>query len=74
MLQFMVSEAARRGIRSLIGEYRPTSRNGLVADHYSKLGFARLETPNADVKSTFWRFDIEAYSLSPHFIKLETNQ
>ena len=74
VLQVMVREAARRGIRSLIGEYKPTSRNGLVADHYSKLGFSRIETPNADDRSTFWRFDIEASSLSPHFIRLETVQ
>ena len=35
------SAAARR--HRLIGEYRPTSKNGMVKDHYPKLGFAPLE-------------------------------
>ncbi len=30
------------GDRTLIGHYRPTSRNGLVKDHYSKLGFRTM--------------------------------
>ena len=31
------------GARRLIGEYRPTAKNGMVREHYQKLGFAILE-------------------------------
>jgi FkbH-like protein len=36
----LVAEQARRlGARRLVGEYRPTKKNGMVKDHYAKLGF-----------------------------------
>ena len=33
------------GASRLIGEYRPTAKNGMVRDHYQKLGFSIIETP-----------------------------
>lgn len=38
-LQDMVTQAKIRGITKLVGVYLPTERNGLVSDHYAKLGF-----------------------------------
>jgi FkbH-like protein len=41
----LIAEAAKRlGARRLIGEYLPTKKNGMVKDHYGKLGFTALET------------------------------
>jgi FkbH-like protein len=41
----LVADAAKRlGARRLIGEYLPTKKNGMVRDHYFKLGFAVIET------------------------------
>jgi FkbH-like protein len=41
----LVAEAAKRlGARRLTGEYVPTKKNGMVRDHYLKLGFATIET------------------------------
>ena len=38
-----IAVAARAGgVAQLVGLYRPTPRNGLVRDHYDKLGFARM--------------------------------
>ena len=34
---------AREGARRLIGEYLPTKKNGMVRDHYQKLGLMLLE-------------------------------
>ena len=42
VLREILEHARRRGIRKLIGIYRPTDRNKLVAEHYSKLGFLRV--------------------------------
>lgn len=43
MEQFVLNEivtmASNRGIESIIGEYIPTQKNGMVKDHYKDLGF-----------------------------------
>jgi FkbH-like protein len=39
-LNVLASVANRLGVRRLLGEYRPSSRNGMVAKHYPRLGFA----------------------------------
>jgi FkbH-like protein len=41
----LVAEAAKRlGARCLIGEYLPTKKNGMVREHYPKLGFTVSES------------------------------
>jgi predicted enzyme involved in methoxymalonyl-ACP biosynthesis len=45
--QWMLERAAGR---TLIGEYRPTEKNGLVADLYARLGFR----PDGE---HLWRFE-----------------
>jgi FkbH-like protein len=42
VLREIVSRARARGIARLIGIYRPTERNGMVSDHYRKLGFTGI--------------------------------
>jgi FkbH-like protein len=46
-LQKIIAQAKKHGIEKLIGVYLPTGRNGLVTDHYIKLGFT-LDTQNED--------------------------
>ncbi len=62
---------ASRGIdaRTLVGIYRPTTKNGMVADHYAKLGFEPVETPTAN-DGTAWRLDLARYIPQAHFIKV----
>ncbi|HEY4114375.1 MAG TPA: HAD-IIIC family phosphatase [Rhizomicrobium sp.] len=43
MLARVVDEARKRGVRRLIGTYIPTAKNGMVRDHYAKLGFDLIE-------------------------------
>ena len=38
-LNLVADQARRLGARRLIGEYVPTVKNGMVRDHYQKLGF-----------------------------------
>jgi predicted enzyme involved in methoxymalonyl-ACP biosynthesis len=41
----LIAEQARRiGARRLIGEYIPTKKNGLVKDHYARLGFTLIRS------------------------------
>jgi FkbH-like protein len=42
-LNLLAAQASQLGARRLIGEYIPTKKNGMVRDHYPKLGFAALE-------------------------------
>jgi FkbH-like protein len=41
-LRIVAAEANRLGGKRLIGEYRPTAKNGMVKEHYAKLGFSPL--------------------------------
>ncbi len=43
-LNLIAAEAQRLGAKRLIGEYLPTKKNGMVKDHYAKLGFTVIET------------------------------
>jgi len=41
-LQVLAEEAKRMGATRLVGLYRPTAKNAMVADHYRTLGFTHL--------------------------------
>jgi FkbH-like protein len=43
-LREILRQARERGISRVIGCYRPTERNGMVRDHYQKLGFAPTDS------------------------------
>jgi FkbH-like protein len=54
----MLQHARERGVARLIGVYRPTERNGMVREHYAKLGFSRLGSdPNG---TTRWELSADA--------------
>ncbi len=42
-LNLIAQEALKLGGRRLVGEYIPTRKNGMVKDHYAKLGFAVMD-------------------------------
>ena len=42
ILQYLVQQARAAGITEMIGRYIPTAKNGLVRDHFSRLGFAQI--------------------------------
>jgi FkbH-like protein len=44
-LALLVQQARGLGAQRLIGEYRPTAKNGMVREHYRKLGFSTLIEP-----------------------------
>jgi FkbH-like protein len=44
VLKEILNHSALRGVRRLVGIYRPTARNSMVQDHYANLGFAHIET------------------------------
>ena len=42
-LNMMVEVAKAKGYKKIIGEYLSTAKNGMVADHYTNLGFERVK-------------------------------
>ena len=59
ILQYLVEQARRRGITAIIGRYIPTAKNGLVRDHFSRLGF--VQTDSQEDGETTWQLAVDAY-------------
>ena len=58
LLQYLVQQARLRGITEIIGRYIPTAKNGLVRDHFSRLGFVRTGSQNDE---TIWQLAVSGY-------------
>jgi FkbH-like protein len=72
VLEIIADLARQRGIRGLIGEYRPSGRNGMVKEHYAHLGFAQLEAaPEAKADRYFWRLDLNERLGVEHVLRTE---
>jgi len=69
-LREILEHASERGIRKLIGSYRPTDRNKLVEQHYSKLGFTEVER-RAD-GTTMWELDVAEAKVEPCPMKVRS--
>lgn len=59
MLAELVAGAKAAGVERIVGVYRATPKNNMVADHYAKLGFAPT-TPGADGEARFV-LEVDAY-------------
>jgi len=59
MLREIVRQAKQRGVVTLIGTYLPTDKNGMVANHYPKLGFSEMERHPDGVRT--YALDVDAY-------------
>ena len=69
--EVLVRQAARLGATTLIGDYIPTAKNGLVAEHYARLGFSPVPAPDgATAGATYWRLDIPSYRPGAHQIDI----
>jgi len=69
MLDVLVSEAREIGIRTLQGQYLPTKKNGMVEDHYEKLGFD-LVSLDPESKISVWTLDVSGYIPRTQHIKI----
>ena len=59
-LQVLVKSCAARGVQRLVGEFRPTAKNGLVRDMFSSLGFTQVEDRTSGV--TRWVLDLQEFT------------
>jgi len=71
VLDVLAAAATAAGYRALIGEYRPTERNGMVAEHFPRLGFVQHPAPSeSEPDATFWRYELNAPRTPRHFIEV----
>jgi FkbH-like protein len=68
-MNIVAAEAKRLGASQLVGEYIPTKKNGMVRDHYKKLGFAKVREDDGGASS--WRLDLATFSPFDTFIALQ---
>jgi FkbH-like protein len=67
----LVELARQEGCNQILGTYIPTAKNGMVQDHFAKLGFAAA---GSDGAQSFWSLGIDAaIEPLPHFIARETS-
>jgi FkbH-like protein len=63
MFNHLIQIAKARGVSAIVGEFRPTAKNAVVSDLYSKLGFIALEGD----PGRWWRLPMEsAYPRNTH--------
>lgn len=68
VLDLVVAHARRLGGGRLVGRYRPTAKNGMVREHYRRLGFSAAGE-DAD-GSTLWYLPLAGYAAGER--KIET--
>lgn len=61
MLDVLVERARAANIRTLKGFYLPTKKNGMVANHYEKLGFAPVSL-DSETNASAWSLDVPSYT------------
>ena len=65
-LNLLVDGARALGAETLLGRYRPTAKNGMVSEHYARLGF---EAVAPEGNETLWRLDLARCAPLPHHIE-----
>ncbi len=68
-LNVLVGACQDHGVTQLIGEYRPTEKNGMVRDHYSRLGFSALSSEGPSAEQRF-KLELDSYQQKPVPIKV----
>lgn len=68
MFDALVEQCQARGVRKLVGVYIPSKKNGMVAQHYEKLGFTPGELTSEGRQ--LWHYELPStYSWKTRFIR-----
>jgi FkbH-like protein len=66
-LNVLVNAAKSNGVHTLVGEYRPTAKNGIVRDLFERLGFSAL--PAAEGGAALWKLSLADFERRPNHIR-----
>jgi len=72
MMDTLVEHAQDRGIKQIIGYFRPTAKNALVADMYDSSGFTHVAQTAEG--GSIWSLNITDYSARTRHITLKPSQ
>jgi FkbH-like protein len=67
MLDLLVQESEKKGVKRLIGQYFPTAKNSMVKNHYADLGFELMDSDSAG--NTRWALRLDSKKKFSYFIK-----
>lgn len=67
-LNLLAEQACEHGCSSILGEFRPSAKNGMVRQHYSKLGFDLSGT--REDGSTLWSLPLNTFTPRTAHIEL----
>jgi FkbH-like protein len=70
VLDSLVIQAAAAGVTQLIGRYRPSPKNSMVADHYANLGFHQIG--REDNGDSLWALMVADYRSPDLPFRMET--
>jgi predicted enzyme involved in methoxymalonyl-ACP biosynthesis len=68
MLDQMVATAKIRGIKTILGNYHPTAKNGIVNSLFQQMGFTLLTMD--EFKNSCWKLDLAGYVQKNIFIEI----
>ena len=68
VLAVVATAALQAGAKTLLGDYLPTKKNMMVAEHFGKLGFEKIEEMGDG--ATRWSLDLDRYTLPSLPMKL----
>ena len=69
-LNIMTEKAKAAGYKRIIGEYLPTAKNKMVENHYSDLGFNKIE----GTETAQYELDVESYQPRECYIETKNTQ
>ena len=72
-LAIVVAEARRLQASRLVGSYRPSEKNAIVADHYLRLGFTPLSVAGAADDTERFELLLDGFEHFPHFMHITEN-
>lgn len=72
MLDTLVEKCREQGVKTVIGHYYPTQKNGMVKDLFERFGFSKItEDENGN---TSWKLPVDGYSNQNSVIKVCGNE
>ena len=69
MMDAVVSDAAAKGVTTVVGRYYPTAKNSMVRDFYAQMGFTKVS--EGEDGATEWRLDVAGYQPRRPHMKIE---
>ena len=60
MMDCLVQDAVKRGVKTIVGYYYPTAKNAMVKEFYGGMGYTK--TAEDAEGNTTWTLDVQAYS------------